>query len=100
MNRVFTASLGLEREKWQKIRLRIGECTALAVWLISPRRIQNGASNRQGAKRNKVVQSHEGDSVRYTVASSSPPVRKAISQVNRMGDQCFMGRFCSSILGG
>ena len=86
MNRVFTASVGLEQEKCQKIRERIGECTALADWSISPWSSQNGAGNRQSAKRNKVVQAHEGDSVRYTVASRSPPILKTYSQGNRIGD--------------
>ena len=100
MNHVFTAPPGLELEKWQKIRQRIGECTALAVWSISPQRCQNGAGNRQSAKRNKVVQAHEGDSVGYTVAVYSPPIRKANSQGNRIGDACALGLFCYSILGG
>jgi hypothetical protein len=32
------------------------------------------------------VQAHEGDSVRYTVASRSPPILKTYSQGNRIGD--------------
>jgi hypothetical protein len=89
MNRVFTGPLGFEREKWQKFRQRIGECTVLADWSISTQASQNGAGNTKGAKRNKIVQAHECVSVRYTVASCSPPIRKKNSQGNRNGNACF-----------